>query len=438
VSDDLVSWARQPGGISRGAKGAWDDKDICTSGFFHWQGTFYALYTGRTNAEDGRVQRIGLATSTDGRHFKRHPDNPVLVADARWYETDYRDSPGYGNVAWRDPAIWRNPSDGWFYAYITARLNGGPGRKRGCIAVARSKNLIDWQCLPPCYAPGLEHYHEVPQLLQWKEGQYVLFFGCKRGGFTHMRYVCGPDPLRFDSTDPGRLFLGSRVMASGRGMEYSSWVVPRASGFDVVHLVYEWQNGALHRGRISLPKRLNGTPESAFFLSLRDDLKPRAQDAIDANELRPPKRWQVSNGRVVAMPEGALTALALPGTGPRTFSVNLSLNQGRAAGVALDHQPNGVSALRVLLDSDGQITTWIHTLTTRQKWDVGKRAGVLSVTVAAKHVGVYFNDRFLGSACTAGRPGSDRLSLVCSGRAACTFSDLAQRALPLSHVHARQ
>jgi len=438
VSKDLVSWAWQPGGISRGPAGSWDDKDICTSGFFYWQGVFYALYTGRCNAEDGRVQRIGLATSTDGRRFKRHAKNPVLVADPRWYETDYRESPGYGNVAWRDPAILHNPTDGWFYAYITGRLNKGPGQKRGCIAVARSRNLIDWECLPPCYAPGLEQYHEVPQLLEWEDGRYVLFFGCKRGGFTHMRYIFGTDPLRFDSTDPGRLFLGSPVMRSGRGIEYSSWVVPRGAGLDVIHLVYEWQSGALHRGRISLPKRLNGTPETGLVLTLRDDLKPRAQDVIDLRELRPPDRWRVARDQIVATPEGPLTVLALPGTGARTLSVHLSLSPGGTAGVALDHRPNGDSALRVLLTNDGQITTRTHTISTRQKWNVGKRSGVLAVTAVGKHIGIYFNGRFLGNACAAKEPSPDRLSLVCSGQATCTFGGLAQRTLPMSHVYARE
>ena len=49
ISQDLISWRRMPGGISRGPKGAWDDRDLCTSDVFYWQGTFYALYTARSD-----------------------------------------------------------------------------------------------------------------------------------------------------------------------------------------------------------------------------------------------------------------------------------------------------------------------------------------------------------------------------------------------------
>ena len=44
------------------------------------------FYTGTSSAEGGLVQRIGLATSSDLITWTKHPDNPVMVADSRWYE----------------------------------------------------------------------------------------------------------------------------------------------------------------------------------------------------------------------------------------------------------------------------------------------------------------------------------------------------------------
>ena len=440
VSKDLISWRWQPGGITRGPDGAWDDKDICTSDFFHWDGKVWSLYTGRSNAngEDGHVQRIGLAISTDEGRFERHADNPVLLPDPRWYETDHHKSPGYGNVAWRDPAIWRNPSDGLFYAYITGRVNRGPGPKRGCIALARSRDMIHWECLPPCYAPGLERYHEVPQLLPWRDDLYVLFFGCKRGGFTEMRYVYGPNPLRFDDADPGRPFLGSPVRSSGRGMEYSSWVVPRSGGHDVVHLVYEWRNGKLERGRISLPKRLKGTPETGLALILREDLQPGEHDALDLTALPPTRGWQARARQLIATPSGQSISLPLLGRGARTLSMDVNVGRDAIAGIALDDRPGRDPALRVLLDANGCVTTRIHGIKTHQNWPVGTRRGNLSLTVVGRHVGIYFNRRYLGVACAAERPGDDAVSLICSGESTCVFAGLAEREIRMAHAHAPQ
>ncbi len=44
------------------------------------------LYTGINRGERGLIQRIGLATSDDLIHWTKHPANPVLEADERWYE----------------------------------------------------------------------------------------------------------------------------------------------------------------------------------------------------------------------------------------------------------------------------------------------------------------------------------------------------------------
>ena len=84
---------------------------------------------------------------------RKHPKNPVLVADPRYYEADHRCSPDYGHVAWRDPSTYCDLQSGWTYAFITARTNEGPGRTRGCTGLARSRDMVHWEVLPPAYAP---------------------------------------------------------------------------------------------------------------------------------------------------------------------------------------------------------------------------------------------------------------------------------------------
>ncbi len=436
VSTDLVSWRDLPGGIGTGPEEAWDGKDICTSGFFWWDGTFHSLYTGRTDAggERGRYQRIGLATSSDGDRFVKHPDNPVLLPAARWYENDYTAAPNYGNVAWRDPAIWRNPKDGRFYAYITARVNHGPGPRRGCIAVARSADRVSWQCLPPCYAPKAEICHEVPQMVPWPDGRYVLFFGSKRGGYTQMKYVVGRDALRFDDSDDGRLLLGSQVNGKGRAMEYSSWLVRRNGGFDVIHMVYEWSGARLVRGRLALPKRLAGSLEEGLYLSMRDDLRATAADRVRLSELDVPAGWQKAGGGLIAEPDGRRRALRLPGHGPRTIEMDVKLSGEATLGLLLDPR-DGQGAVEISVHRDGRVRATTQGVKTDQRWRTpSEEAGTLSFTVVGKYVEAYAGGRYLGVACSARETSSDEVLWVVAGRGRCVVRRVAVRAIRIKHA----
>ena len=116
----------------------------------------------------------------------------------------------------------------------------------------------------------------------------------------------------------------------------------------------------------------------------------------------------------------------------------MDLNVGRdsRAGVALDDRPNRDPALRVVLDANGCVTTRIAGVKTNQVWPVEARRGNLSFTIVGRHVGIYFNRRYLGVACTAEAPKGDAVTLICSGESTCTFAALAERKIPMAHTHA--
>jgi hypothetical protein len=81
-------------------------------------------FTGISRADAGLIQRIGLAVSDDLMTWRKHPGNPVIEADGRWYElldlTSWRDQ------SWRDPWLFRGRRDGAFHALITARRRPVP------------------------------------------------------------------------------------------------------------------------------------------------------------------------------------------------------------------------------------------------------------------------------------------------------------------------
>jgi len=60
--------------LSPGVGGTWDDAGIVYFSIFWNLGVFYLSYTGY----DGATDRIGAATSIDGRTFTKHPHNPTL------------------------------------------------------------------------------------------------------------------------------------------------------------------------------------------------------------------------------------------------------------------------------------------------------------------------------------------------------------------------
>ncbi len=418
TSTDLLNWQASELLLPPGEPGSWDDRAVWTSGYVFYNGRYYTLYTGLCDGEGGRIQRLGLATSADLKSWERHPANPVLEADPRYYESDPDDSPDYDHIAWRDPWLWHNPDDSIFYAFITGRLNHGPGDARGCVALAKSPDLAEWECLPPAYAPGREVYHEVPELFPW-QGKWVLLFGSKDEGLS-MKYIVSDDPLRWDSNDPGKMLIGSVAL-----MEYSVTTAVRGDGRDVVHLVYEWHtehpDHPRVRGRVSLPKTLAGGPDN-LHLRLREDLAPGAEDRLDAAELAAtaPDRWQADGTLLKGQPQGEITRVSLAGKGPRTVAVNISSTDSGEAGFVI-----GKDEVVVGLHSDRKLVARTTGIEGERTWDTDAE-GELAVALVGRHADVYFNRRYLGTVCAVAE-GDKSVALYCSGTGEFSFADISSR-----------
>ena len=108
VSQDLRSWEVLPTAVSPGPAGAFDDQATWTGSVLEAGGRWHMFYSGISTREDGRVQRVGLATSDDLVAWERQP--LVVEADPRWYETS-REHPR-GEEFWRDPWVFRDPGGG--------------------------------------------------------------------------------------------------------------------------------------------------------------------------------------------------------------------------------------------------------------------------------------------------------------------------------------
>ena len=134
------------------------------------------LYTGINRSEQGLIQRIGLAVSDDLISWEKHPANPVLEADPRWYE--FLDLDRWYDLSWRDPWLFQHPDSEFFHALITARSPQGAPDGAGIVGHARSRDLVDWEVLPPLTRPGEFAQIEAPQLVS-VDGRYAILFSAR-------------------------------------------------------------------------------------------------------------------------------------------------------------------------------------------------------------------------------------------------------------------
>ncbi len=162
-----------PDALAPGPRGTWDDLATWTGSVIEHDGRWYMLYTGISRADDGLIQRIGLAVSDDLMTWRKHPGNPVIEADGRWYEL--LDLASWRDQSWRDPWLFRGYRDGAFHVLITARAAAGAADGRGVVAHATSADLVRWQVLPPVTAPGDFAQVEVPQLVELGGRRHILF-----------------------------------------------------------------------------------------------------------------------------------------------------------------------------------------------------------------------------------------------------------------------
>ena len=140
VSTDLVDWEVCPDALGPGQPGAWDDLSTWTGSIQRRGDLWYLLYTGTSHAENGLVQRIGVAVSSDLGTWERVGDRAVIEPNPEWYET--LDVSVWHDQAWRDPWVVYDPGEDVYHAYITARANHGPAESRGVIGHARSSGCI--------------------------------------------------------------------------------------------------------------------------------------------------------------------------------------------------------------------------------------------------------------------------------------------------------
>jgi len=188
VSTDLLHW-KERGTVLAASKNEndWDSVSIWTGCTVKKDDVYYLFYTARSKRDVlddgyiGHTQRIGVALSKDLRTWERYEGNPIVTADARWYEK--QEAAHNRHEGWRDPDVVYDPATGYWYMFVTARDKEGDPLARGCIGRARSRDLLNWEVLPPACSPRLFTDMEVPSL-HYRNGKWYLLFAVKEQWYS--------------------------------------------------------------------------------------------------------------------------------------------------------------------------------------------------------------------------------------------------------------
>ncbi len=268
VSSDLRDWRDLGLALEPGPPGAWDDRAIWTGSVAELpasEGGGYAmLYTGCCNAEAGKIQRIGLALSEDLTHWRKHPANPVIEADPRWYVE--RNALHHGETAWRDPFLMRDPAGGGWLAYITAQARQADPRASGAIGLARSADIVTWHVEPPVACPGWVFHMEIPQL--WRQGdRYLLLFSATAPWFSATAPVAarhGTYYLASDRHDGGFGFGGT--LLAGETGEYGLKLLAKPDGRTAALAWLGYQPDGAFAGALSDPLDVRFHPDGTIMI----------------------------------------------------------------------------------------------------------------------------------------------------------------------------
>ena len=375
VSKDLFHWEELPTTIGCGPPGSFDAFTIYHMDVFHHEGKFYQYYTGLDISEPGQQQAVGLAISEDGIHWEKHPDNPVLRADPRWYEpaipkeATYQEK-DFRRLWFRDPCIIQEQESGKFGMIVIARDLAHHPDVRGCLAWATSDDLNRWEPHPPIFSPGRFHTIETPSIFERDGRHYIIYM-------THQGW--GAPPM---VTDPyqtaGNFYAISETGWEGPYLPPEDEVLLAAHGQmrmgaqrtvdgpDGERYLYGWlilkpsEDDAqveLKHGMVMPPPRKirfldDGRMQPIYNADIESFTSPVEIDTGSVSPLPEEEdHWEVHDGRAIGKHFKTRTISLLPGKYKDfIFSAKVEFLRGERAGLVLRTATDGSRGLQVVAD----------------------------------------------------------------------------------------
>jgi|LSQX01.2.fsa_nt_gb beta-fructofuranosidase len=356
VSRDLFGWEELPVALHCGVPGSFDADNIYHMDVLIHDGTWYMFYTGLDIAGPGQQQAIGLATSRDGIVWEKHPGNPILRADPRWYEpaipreATYQEK-DFGRLWFRDAVVVRDDATGRWVMLVVARDAARHPDVRGCLALATSDDLLHWTLHPPVFSTGRFHTIETPSVFERSGSWYLIYM-------THPGW--GPPIL---STDPhqeaGDFYAISdngpagpfqapedEVLIASCGARQRMGACRTVDMPDGERLLYGWLlmqprdgDGPVHRRDLKVippPRRMLFTPDgqmrAGYYEAIERFCEPVEADLTQAQG----EGWRQEAGGPVGKDYSGRSVALLPGTEESAIaSIRVRFERGDRAGLVL-------------------------------------------------------------------------------------------------------
>ena len=180
VSDDMLHWRELPPALLKGERGSYDDLDLWTGSCVERDGELFLFYTGRSSLDPNR-NTICLARSNNGVDFEKYGEGPVITPDSRYYCGAENRTPlavhsnrGADIVDCRDLMIVRDVENDCYLGYFAVRRPADECAQTSVIGLARSRDLIHWEQLPPCFTPDRYHCIETPDVFELNGKWYII------------------------------------------------------------------------------------------------------------------------------------------------------------------------------------------------------------------------------------------------------------------------
>jgi len=342
VTRDFVHFDDWGEALPRGPAGS-QDVWVFTGSVIERQGTFTIFYTGHNGNFQGTgrpIQAVMRATSPDLRAWRKDSSFHFFAPTGLGYEPD----------DWRDPYIFWNEEASEYWMLLAARRAAGPGRHRGCTALAASPDLQTWEVREPFWAPDLYYTHECPDLFRIGDWWYLVYSTFSERCVTHYRMsrtLAGPWLAPANDTFDGRAFYAAKTAGDGQRRFLFGWLPTREGETDegrwqwggnlVVHEIEQQPDGTL---TVRPPESVVQAFGRRSALSPRPILGP----------------WQMERDGARSASWGRFSALAL-GAMPETCSLQAEIawREGTAhAGILLRADAGLESYYQVRLEPAAQ------------------------------------------------------------------------------------
>ncbi|HHT35647.1 MAG: hypothetical protein ACE3NC_01425 [Candidatus Wallacebacter cryptica] len=168
--EELMDWHRLPEPVFSWQDGAdWENGGLYKACLLEEDGRYYLFYNAKDQKPRGWQEQIGVAISTDLKHWERYENNPIVkVASGRW-----------DSQFCADPYVVKD-GERWVMYYY------GFNRRHAQDGIAFSDDLFNWEKHPdpilPNGDPGeLDHsFAHKPALLYHDGVLYHFYCACRK------------------------------------------------------------------------------------------------------------------------------------------------------------------------------------------------------------------------------------------------------------------